>query len=180
MIISDAGDWTRSLIRRAQAQAQRLHQHNALLSTVTTCQQPDAQMQMRFWVKSSPKAGVLSLSAIFPRVILLTTGSGIGPCLSSLLDRPATQFARLIWSTRSPIETYGEALYETVLHTDPDALVIDTTSMERPDLVSVAWRMYQEVDAEAVFVLSNAAVTRKVVYGLESRGVPAFGPIWDS
>jgi hypothetical protein len=31
-----------------------------------------------------------------------------------------------------------------------------------------------------VFVLSNERVTRKVVYGLESRGVPAFGPIWDS
>jgi len=47
-------------------------------------------------------------------------------------------------------------------------------------LVEVAWNTWRETRAEAVFVLSNELVTRKVVYGLDSRGVPAFGPIWDS
>jgi hypothetical protein len=63
---------------------------------------------------------------------------------------------------------------------DPDALVLDTDEMGRPDLLDVAWRMYAECRAEAVFVLSNEKVTRRVVGGLEKRGVPAFGPIWDS
>lgn len=63
---------------------------------------------------------------------------------------------------------------------DLDAIVIDTSEMGRPDLVEVAWNTWKETRAEAVFVLSNESVTRKVVYGLESRGVPAFGPIWDS
>jgi ketopantoate hydroxymethyltransferase len=59
-------------------------------------------------------------------------------------------------------------------------VVIDTDEMGRPDLVQVAWRCYKEVGAEAVFVLSNERVTRRVVRELEGRGVPAFGPIWDS
>jgi hypothetical protein len=34
--------------------------------------------------------------------------------------------------------------------------------------------------ADAVICVANAGVTDRVVRGLESRGVPAFGPIWDS
>jgi hypothetical protein len=33
---------------------------------------------------------------------------------------------------------------------------------------------------EAVVVISNQKVTKKVVYGLETRGVPAYGAIFDS
>ena len=135
---------------------------------------------MHFWVKGTPKAGVLSLSCIFRRVVFITTGSGIGPCLSSLLDRPNDQFARLVWSTRAPLTTYGEDIVNLVDEVDPDAVIIDTDNAGRPDLVTVAWMMYKECEAEAVFVLSNNLLTKKIVYGLESRGIPAFGPIWDS
>lgn len=135
---------------------------------------------MSFWLKSHPRAGVLSLSCLYPRILILTTGSGIGPSLSSLLDRPRAQSARLIWSTRSPRATYGADLLALVDKADPHALVLDTAQMGRPDLLRVAWRMYVRTKAEAVFVLSNEAVTRRVVGGLERRGVPAFGPIWDS
>jgi hypothetical protein len=156
LIVSAAGDWTTALVNNTSA------------------------AKMQFWVKGSPKAGVLSLSCIFKRVVIVTTGSGIGPSLSSLLDRPTTQVCRLVWSTRSPAQTYGKGIVDEVARADPDAVIIDTDMMGRPDLVQVAWKMYQEIDAEAVFVLSNEAVTRKVVYGLESRGVPAYGPIFDS
>lgn len=135
---------------------------------------------MRFWVKGSAKAGVLSLSCMFKRVVILTTGSGIGLSLSSLLDRPEGQFARLIWSTRSPLTTYGPTLYDEALLADPDAVLIDTTQMGRPDLAVVAYRVWQDVGAEAVFVLSNEVVTNRVVYELQSRGIPAFGLIWNS
>jgi hypothetical protein len=39
---------------------------------------------------------------------------------------------------------------------------------------------YVESGAEAVICISNRDVTRRVVQGLEQRGIPAFGPIWDS
>jgi ferredoxin-NADP reductase len=135
---------------------------------------------MSFYIKSHPKAGVLSLSLLFPRVVILTTGSGIGPALSSLLERPATQHARLIWSTRSPLATYGSDIMELVDEADPDALILDTDQMGRPDLLQVVWDVARKERAEAVFVLSNERVVKMVVGGLESRGVVAYGPIWDS
>ena len=63
---------------------------------------------------------------------------------------------------------------------DEYAVVIDTRKEGRPDLVKRAWDPYDETGAGAVLVISNLRLTRKVVYGLESRGVPAFGLIWDS
>ena len=47
-------------------------------------------------------------------------------------------------------------------------------------MVALAYEMYVEMGAEAVFIISNQKLTRKFVYGMESRGVPAYGPIWDS
>ncbi|KAH7082515.1 hypothetical protein BKA63DRAFT_583475 [Paraphoma chrysanthemicola] len=175
MVISDAGDWTRGVIRSA-------HQKRAFTNAYRTEKGPitgDA-VEMHFYVKSHPKAGVLSLSLLFPRVLILTTGSGIGPALSSLLERPEGQHARLIWSTRSPLKTYGAEILALVDKADPDAIVIDTDEMGRPDLLDVAWRVGREERVEAVFVLSNEKVVNWVVGGLERRGLPAYGPIWDS
>ena len=57
---------------------------------------------------------------------------------------------------------------------------LDTRKHGRPDMVKLAYRMYKDFDAEAVCVISNQRLTQKVVYGLMSRGIPAFGAIWDS
>jgi hypothetical protein len=170
LVISSAGDWTRSIIT------------STTLALAATSQ---PSIPLRLYVKSHPVAGVLSLSCIFRRVVILTTGSGIGPSLSSLLDRPPTQFARLIWSARAPLATYGADMLALVARADADALVLDTSADAqgaggRPDLLAVAARVYAEVGAEAVFVLSNRAVTGRVVRGLVAEGIPAFGPIWDS
>jgi hypothetical protein len=40
--------------------------------------------------------------------------------------------------------------------------------------------LYQDFDAEAVFVVSNKPTTLRLVHDIERRGIPAFGPIWDS
>jgi hypothetical protein len=63
---------------------------------------------------------------------------------------------------------------------DPKAVVIDTHEVGRKDLVKLAYALYVEEDAEAIFCVSNKALTKHLVYEMESRGVPAFGPIWDS
>lgn len=189
LVISAAGDWTRSLIATAhwkRKEAQLLPppappSTNPLTPTSAPDQpQPPVQLQMQFWVKSHPHPGVLSLSCLYTRIVILTTGSGIGPSLSSLLDRPPAQIARLVWSTRSPVRTYGKHILELVGKADPNAVVLDTDQSGRPDLVMEAWKAVREVSAEAVFVLSNERVTRQVVGALEGRGIPAFGPIWDS
>ncbi|KAF2503346.1 hypothetical protein BU16DRAFT_546331 [Lophium mytilinum] len=153
MVISDAGDWTHDLIMNPAK---------------------------KYWVKGLPTYGTLSMACIFQRIILVTTGSGIGPSLGYILDRPEGQLCRLIWSTRTPVHTYGAALNDWINEIEPNALILDTSKTGRPDLVQLAYQMYVLYKAEAVFVLSNETVTRKVVYGMESRGIPAYGPIWDS
>lgn len=67
-----------------------------------------------------------------------------------------------------------------VLAMDSDAVIWDTAINGRPDLAALAYQMYMESGAECVCVISNKSLTTKLVYALESRGVPAFGPVFDS
>jgi hypothetical protein len=151
VIISDAGDWTKKQIMDPMP---------------------------RYWVRGVPVAGVLRMALVFKKVVIVTTGSGIGPTLSMLHAHPLP--ARILWSTPNPQQTYGENILEAVGQADPEALIINTRATGRPDMVGLAYHLYLESKAEAVFVLSNASLTRKVVYGMESRGIPAFGPVFDS
>lgn len=151
LIVSDAGDWTRKQI---QSPAKK------------------------YWIRGVPITGVLRMAEVFKRVVLVTTGSGIGPCLSMLVSHPIP--CRILWATPNPLQTYGESIIEDVAKADPDASIINTRASGRPDMVALAYYLFLESKAEAVFVISNPALTRKVVYGMESRGIPAYGPIWDS
>jgi len=47
-------------------------------------------------------------------------------------------------------------------------------------MVKLTYKLVREFVAEAVVIISNPTLTYKVVYGLNSRGIPAFGAIWDS
>ncbi|KAK5089124.1 hypothetical protein LTS08_000468 [Lithohypha guttulata] len=155
VLVSDAGDWTKKIV-----------------------QSPPKQL----WTRGIPARGVLHVAPIFKKLVLVATGSGIGPILSLLYARNLN--VRIIWSTKDPIQTYSSAIVEQVIQADPEAVIINTTKRttrgSRPNLVQEAYDLYQKSQAEAVFVISNPQVTRKVVYGLESRGVPIFAPIFDS
>ncbi|TQM84625.1 hypothetical protein FHX81_7080 [Saccharothrix saharensis] len=151
LTISRAGDWTGSLID---------------------------DLPTHLWVKGVPTAGVGNIDRLFTRVVWVATGSGIGPCLPHLLSGETP--ARLVWSTRTPRETYGDDLVDEIEAVQPDALVWDTVRDGKPDLVELALRAHREFDAEAVICISNKKTTWHVVEELEARGVPAFGAIWDS
>lgn len=97
-----------------------------------------------------------------------------------LVGAPYLNCPRLIWSTKNPLTTYRKEIVDTVYSRDPQAVVIDTSINRRPDLAEEGYRLYTETKAEAVFVISNKMVTRKVVYTLETRGVVVFAPIFDS
>ena len=151
ILVSNAGDWTSRLIR----------------SPPTS-----------IWVRGIPARGVLHIAPIFSRLVLVATGSGIGPILSLLFARELS--CRILWSAPRPEQTYQAEIINHVLHGDPDAIIIDTAVAGRPNLVQEAYNLYKASNAEAVFVISNPKVTRKVVYGLESRGIPTFAPVFDS
>jgi hypothetical protein len=130
------------------------------------------------WVKGIPTAGVGNIDKLFNRVVWIATGSGIGPTLPHLLNQLTP--ARLVWSTRTPRETYGDKLVNEILAVEPEALIWDTNEHGRPDLVQLAYQAYKDFDAEAVICISNKKLTWQVVHGMESRGIPAYGAIWDS
>ena len=68
-----------------------------------------------------------------------------------------------------------------ILVNEPELTVIlDTRKYGKPDMVKLTYRLVREFNAEAVCIISNQKLTRKVVYGMMSRGIPAFGAIWDS
>lgn len=151
LIISRAGDWTGELI-----------------------EQPPSHV----WVKGITTAGVAHIETLFKSVVYVATGSGIGPVLPHLLARQVP--IHLIWSTRSPRETYGDALVEEILQAQPDAHIWDTDRLGKPDLVALAYAAVRAHGAEAVICISNQKLTERVVEEMESRGIPAYGAIWDS
>jgi len=130
------------------------------------------------WVRGIPTAGVARIETLFRKVLYVATGSGIGPVLPHLLAHQVP--ARLLWTTRDPRNTYGDSLVNEIIDAEPGAIVYDTTKHGKPDMVQLTFDAYQECGAEAVIIISNQKLTRKVVYGLESRGIPCFGAIWDS
>ncbi len=130
------------------------------------------------WVKGITTSGVARIEVLFRRVVYVGTGSGIGPILPHLLAGNVP--TRLIWSTRSPRRTYGDAFVDEILAHSENPVIWDTDAQGKPDLSALALRAVREFDAEAVIVISNQKLTRRVVHDMESLGIPAYGAIWDS
>jgi hypothetical protein len=151
MLVSRAGDWTGALV-----------------------DEPPTHV----WVRGMPAVGVANVRKLFTKVVLVATGSGIGPVLGHLLDSSVP--TRLVWVTKNPRLTYGDAFVDEIEAAQPDALIWDTGARGKPDVLALAYAAYVESGAEAVICVSNRTVTSQVVHGLERRGIPAFGPIWDS
>jgi NAD(P)H-flavin reductase len=151
LIISRAGDWTGRFIDETPGHV---------------------------WVKGITTAGVANIETLFRKVVYVATGSGIGPVLPHLLAQRVPM--KLIWSTRSPRMTYGDALVEEILAAQPDSLIWDTDARGKPDLVRLALAALHDSGAEAVICIANQKLTRDVIQQMELRGIPAYGAIWDS
>jgi hypothetical protein len=151
VIVSNAGDWTKRNI-----------------------DQPPTKL----WVRGSPLYGLLYTSRLFKKIVIVATGSGIGPCLSLLYADVTPR--RILWSTPHPQQTYGHKIVDSVLKADPRAVIWNTRTQGRPDMVAMTYALVLEAQAEAVFIISNPKATRKVVYGMKSRSISAYGAIFDS
>src|SRR5947207_15826519 len=120
----------------------------------------------------------MRITTLFNRVILVATGSGIGPMLGHI-EHPSAAF-RLVWSTPNPHKTFGTDLVNSIRHLDLNAVIHDSKALGRPNMVQLSYNVAKDFGAEAVIIIANEKITKKVVYGLESRGMQAFGAIWDS
>lgn len=151
LVVSNAGDWTKSCIQNAPRHV---------------------------WVRGLPTCGVMRIATLFDRVVVIATGSGIGPLLGHI-QNPSCE-TKLIWSTKNPEKTFGKPLLNSIHQTIPDAIIHDTATQGRPDLTKMGYNLAVSFGAEAVIIIANEKITKKVVYGLETRGIPAYGAIWDS
>jgi len=151
VVVSSAGDWTRKVI---------------------------SEPPKKLWVRGYPLHGLLYTSKLFKKIIVVATGSGIGPCLSLMYANVTPR--RILWSTPNPEKTYGPKITNAVLKADPQAVIWNTRTQGRPDMVAMTYKLVVEAQAEAVFIISNPKVTKKVVYGMQTRGIPAYGAIFDS
>lgn len=151
VLVSNAGDWTSKQIRTAPT---------------------------KFWVRGVPACGVLRIAPLFRSIVLVATGSGIGPCLPVIYAKKVP--ARIFWSTPHPEQNFGPEVMGAIMEADKDAIIHNTKTMGRPDIVPITYRLLRESGAEAVCIISNKKLTQMVVYAMESRGIPAFGAIFDS
>lgn len=151
LVVSNAGDWTRACIQKAPT---------------------------HIWVRGLPACGVMRIATLFSRVVIVATGSGIGPLLGHI--RAPSCATACLWSTKDPVKTYGRDMVDLVRRQIPGAVIWDTTAQGRPDMVKLSYNMARSFGAEAVIIIANRKITTKVVYGLETRGVHAYGAIWDS
>ncbi len=130
------------------------------------------------WVKGITTSGVARIEDLFTKVVYVGTGSGIGPILPHLLKRKVPN--RLVWSTRSPRATYGDAIVDEIEAHTENPVIWDTDEHGKPNLTTLALQAVRETGAEAVIVIANQKLTRRVVHDMESLGIPAYGAIWDS
>ena len=159
LVVSNAGDWTKRQIGRAPA---------------------------KLWVRGVLACGVLRIVPLFKRIVLVATGSGIGPCLPVLIAKKVPM--RVFWSTPNPEETFGTEIIDSVRYTDPRAVIWNTRKQGKPDMMKEAWKLvvesgttdYGVYNVEAVCVIANQKVTQMVVRGMEVRGMAAYGAIFDS
>ena len=151
LVVSRAGDWTGEIID---------------------------SLPKSLWIKGITTSGVARIETLFHSVLYVATGSGIGPVIPHLLAQQVP--TKLIWSTRTPNLTYGDALVSEILAAQPDALIWDTDTQGKPDLLRLTLEMAKQHQIEAVICISNRKLTAYIVEGCEARGLPAYGAIFDS
>jgi ferredoxin-NADP reductase len=95
----------------------------------------------------------------FRRVLVVATGAGIGPVLPYLLE-PSAVDVRCVWIGRDHRAAVGDDL------------------VGRPDVGAEVARL--ALGFETVFVVANAHVRDAVARVCEARGVPWYGPTFDS
>ncbi|POS69485.1 integral membrane protein TmpA [Diaporthe helianthi] len=133
-VISRAGDWTTRIIENPPT---------------------------KIWVRGVPITGFVYAMRVFSRIILVTTGSGIGPCLSFIEDEQRPSM-RVVWQTRDPLATYGQRTLDLVQRLDHSPVILETKKGSgRIDMLPLVESLYMEFAAEAQTSIKAATLTEQ-------------------
>jgi len=155
IIIGAAGDWTRNLIRQVST----------------------GNVPKRLWVRGIKPPGFMFSINAYARVVVIATGAGIAPVLPQVTHNGHK--LSIVWIGNNCQETYGDAIWSAVC-AHPRLRLHDTAVEGRPNLAELPVQAFREFRAQAVFCVSNRAVTKSVVQACLAQGIPAYGATWDS
>lgn len=93
-IVSRAGDWTKKQISNP----------------------PE-----KIWIRGIPCYGVVRVTPMFRRVVMVATGSGIGP-IAPVVFAQRTQI-QLLWTAPAVRKTFGNELVDKLLEASPHAVI---------------------------------------------------------
>lgn len=155
LIIGAAGDWTRSVINRV---------HNG-------------SFPKYIWIRRVKPPGFMFSINAYSRVLVIATGAGIAPALPYIASNGHK--VRLLWIGNDHQQTYGEEIW-SMLTAHPHIKIYDTGLHGRPNVGELAIQTVREFRPQAVFCVSNKAVTKEVVSSCLAKGIPAYGATGDS
>lgn len=93
-VVSRAGDWTKKQIGNP----------------------PD-----KIWIRGIPCYGVVRVTPLFRRVVMVATGSGIGP-IAPVVFAKRTQI-QLLWTAPAVRKTFGDKLVDSLLEAAPNSAI---------------------------------------------------------
>ncbi len=93
-VVSRAGDWTSGQI---------------------------ASPPKEIWVRGVPCYGVVAVTPLFRRVVLVATGSGIGPIAPVVFAKKVP--LQLLWTAPAVRKTFGDKLVDSLLEANPSAVI---------------------------------------------------------
>ena len=91
-VVSRAGDWTREQISNPPG---------------------------KIWIRGIPCYGVVRVTPLFRRVVMVATGSGIGP-IAPVVFAKKTEI-QLLWTAPAVRQTFGDKLVDSLLEASPNS-----------------------------------------------------------
>ncbi|KAH9946290.1 uncharacterized protein BXZ73DRAFT_95794 [Epithele typhae] len=131
------------------------------------------------WTRELKVAGVSNTSTLYKRGIRICTGTGIGAALSTCIQSP-NWF--LIWIGSDQEKTFGPTISGLIhRHIEPERLLLWDSKLRggRPDTMKILKQVYQDWNAEVIFITSNFIGNTEMMEGCKEAGIPCFGTLWD-
>ncbi|KAG5644796.1 hypothetical protein DXG03_007618 [Asterophora parasitica] len=147
--------------------------YSVIISTVEWTPEQIEHVPSPMWILNGALPSPMRIISLFRSVLLVATGPGIIPCIAPVLEQKVP--THLLWATPNPREELGDKLVDKLSGASPSTVIYDTHAHGEPDLIKLTYRMVKMTNAEVVIILSHKALADKVVYGMRSRGISAFG-----
>lgn len=159
LMIRATNEWTASVLDRHGAQFQRNHIYQKNL--------PD-----RIWIRSVKSPDFMLSIHAYSWALIIATETGI----VSVLPYIATSGHKLclLWIGDISQEFYSEQVW-SILCTHPFLEIYDAGLDRDPNVSELAAKAIAEFRPEAVFCVSNKAVTEIVTKVCLAKGIPAYG-----